>query len=1349
MKRKILLSSALIPALLGSAAMGQVVNFHDSSNGDVSFPSVGYDELFVGQGAYSDPGNDIWNGFGQTQGYGSTFYYSGAPGSGSGPWPQPPGDIGNPYAAYNAGAGWVTSSGTSLFVFGTSTSNTTANATSSGQVSPITLTLSNYVGDSGQGNVGGDIVPNGAPSFLLGEAAVNNGSKPAEVFTLNNVPAGTYGLYLYGANYDNNRGTAFSLNSGTAHNGISATLNNQVDSPAQTFVEGQNFVIFQNVTPNGSNQIVITATPNGQDGSGNTDLTGETDVNGFQLIYNPPPTAVASTPAQNVFAGGTASFSFSPAFATSPTFRWQSVIGGVTNNLADGGNISGSGTTNLVIANVSAANVGLYQCLITGSTGANTSPAAPLTILTNTGVTNLVPGESSTLFGNVLSPSDPIYDFGNNTNPPYNSMPPPFVNWNVSNAIDGTLYEYENFGANGSVPPFAGPVGFVVTPTVGSTVVTALRILTSPSHPEDDPADYLLEGSQDGTNFTAISGGLLGLPAQRNAAGGPVNITNDVLKEIDFANGAAYTVYRLTFTNVNNDTTASNGVQICEVQLLGKLAAIAPTIVTQPEATETLLAGATLSSTVVAGGSGPFTYQWYANNSAISGATNATLTVPNLTTAANGTVYDVKITNPSGTSTSSTLTLSVVTPTPYQQALLQFNPMGYWPLEETSGTIAYDYVGGYNGTYVNPSEVTLAQPGVPYTGFGSPSYSAQFLGGYVDIPEGPFNITNVITLIGWINLQYNTEFCSILGHGDTSYRLSVNGSGDPGFADGNDNGDATSPTTIVNGDWHMITGVYSGGSGATANGFLYVDGVLMASNEISSVPGNDLDVWLGGAPDYGASRLLSYGLLAHMAIIPQALTASQVQALYSASGPAPTVSVPTSPVSVDQNGSVTLTAVGTGAQPLYYQWYYLDQNNVNNLIAGATNSSLTLNDVQTSQQSDQYYVVVSNSIASATSAYVTLSVASGPPTITAQLTPLNAIVLVGTPINFTVSSTGTQPFTYQWYENTSAISGATNSDYTAVATAGSNNYDVVVGNAGGSTTSSMAAVVGVTSPPTFTFNGSGGNWVLNGSGFTPTIVTNLLTLTTSTNSEATSAFYADALSFNGFVASFSYMASGPGTHADGVTFCIQNSPAGVNALGGGGGSLGYAGITPSAAFEINIYSGDHGGVGYQFGTDGNVPDTDAGMGNFINPSPVEINSGDPIDVVISYFNDTLNITLSDPIQNTSYSTSYTTNLTEVIGSSAAYVGFTGATGGSDALQTVSNFSYSFSGAPTLTITRGAAGSVVVSWPVSVSSSFVLQQSTTVSGPWTDVTTTPTVVNGQNQVTLSPGTTTAFYRLVVP
>src|SRR5580658_6446257 len=137
MKRKLLLSSTVIPALLASGAAAQVVNFHDSDNNPSLTGFIGeccgdsYNELFAGQGAYADPGNNIWNGFGATDAYGNGAYYSGGFGSGT-PWPLQYGNPGNPYAAYspsyNANTGWISSIGPSLInatPFGQPTSGST------------------------------------------------------------------------------------------------------------------------------------------------------------------------------------------------------------------------------------------------------------------------------------------------------------------------------------------------------------------------------------------------------------------------------------------------------------------------------------------------------------------------------------------------------------------------------------------------------------------------------------------------------------------------------------------------------------------------------------------------------------------------------------------------------------------------------------------------------------------------------------------------------------------------------------------------------------------------------------------------------------------------------------------------------------------------------------------------------------------------------------------------------------------------------------------------------------------------------------------------------------------------
>jgi hypothetical protein len=77
----------------------------------------------------------------------------------------------------------------------------------------------------------------------------------------------------------------------------------------------------------------------------------------------------------------------------------------------------------------------------------------------------------------------------------------------------------------------------------------------------------------------------------------------------------------------------------------------------------------------------------------------------------------------------------------------------------------------------------------------------------------------------------------------------------------------------------MVAYVYSGAPGNTGNGSLYVNGALAANNTVAASPaGDNLDVWIGGAPDYGTGRLLN-AKIAQAAVFNRALTAVQIQAL--------------------------------------------------------------------------------------------------------------------------------------------------------------------------------------------------------------------------------------------------------------------------------------------------------------------------------------------------------------------------------------------------------------------------------------------------------------------------------------
>ena len=377
--------------------------------------------------------------------------------------------------------------------------------------------------------------------------------------------------------------------------------------------------------------------------------------------------------------------------------------------------------------------------------------------------------------------------------------------------------------------------------------------------------DYNVETSLDGAHWTLVSS----------------KATNPSLAQDQsdvFAGPARYV--RITITGLPVGQPAS----FSEFRVFGSKVVL-------PAAPASLQAfgGYGLAALTWTPSTGATTYQVKRASSSGAETTIATITGTNYidTGLAAGTSYyyvvsAANILGESGNSSETSATPSApASGTPYEAALLAAHPIAYWPLDETSGTVAFDPVGGNIGLYVGG--VTLGQPGVALPGFGTSSRAAVFDGksGYVDIATDRLDITNALTLITWVKLPaMPAHFTGIFGHGDSAWRTSVSPAGQPGAADGASD-DATATGVIVGNGWHMIAYTYTGTPDAKDNGTLYVDGVVAAHDTVTTMTGGDSDVFIGGAPDYGTDRLLA-GSLAQAAVFTNALSATEIAALYKA-----------------------------------------------------------------------------------------------------------------------------------------------------------------------------------------------------------------------------------------------------------------------------------------------------------------------------------------------------------------------------------------------------------------------------------------------------------------------------------
>lgn len=155
---------------------------------------------------------------------------------------------------------------------------------------------------------------------------------------------------------------------------------------------------------------------------------------------------------------------------------------------------------------------------------------------------------------------------------------------------------------------------------------------------------------------------------------------------------------------------------------------------------------------------------------------------------------------------------------------------------------------------------------------------------------------------------------------------------------------------------------------------------------------------------------------------------------------------------VTAGANVTFTANASGSPTPTYQW-----RKDGTALNGATNSSLTLTAV-TSANAGTYTVIATNSAGAATSNNAILTVNApgvAAPVITAQ--PLSQTVAPGGSVTFSVTATGTSPG-YQWFQDGSALPGATASSLSlsGLSSGNAGDYTVRVTTAGGSVTSRFA-----------------------------------------------------------------------------------------------------------------------------------------------------------------------------------------------------------------------------------------------------------------------------------------------------
>ena len=373
---------------------------------------------------------------------------------------------------------------------------------------------------------------------------------------------------------------------------------------------------------------------------------------------------------------------------------------------------------------------------------------------------------------------------------------------------------------------------------------------------------------------------------------------------------------------------------------------LAPIITSQPVPSVSL-AGSNISFSVSAFGFKPLSYQWYGPipqgatftppTGLIAGATNSTLTLSSVT-AANAGEYYVVVTDanglqtinasPNGTQGGAVLNV-ISTPLPgsYFPAVVNLNPLAYWPLNETAPAPPWPAIAtnvGSLGTNANAiySGLMTYQNGSP---LGSSAGSSVLGDGdttEIVLPYQSAVSAVPFTVEGWFNpsagfnnsVNQNGEVlfsdCEVFAQNYTGFYVlagakynSTTQEGDlqliTYYGAGKHTGADIDVLNLAGGNWYYVavTIAPNPGSNSPLTGYtstLYVNGTNAGSANSDFVPNTDAPFKIGNRSDEpGFGQYQFVGGMADVAFYPTALSPNTIAAHYAAGialSPSPTYS---------------------------------------------------------------------------------------------------------------------------------------------------------------------------------------------------------------------------------------------------------------------------------------------------------------------------------------------------------------------------------------------------------------------------------------------------------------------------
>jgi hypothetical protein len=475
-------------------------------------------------------------------------------------------------------------------------------------------------------------------------------------------------------------------------------------------------------------------------------------------------------------------------------------------------------------------------------------------------------------------------------------------------------------------------------------------------------------------------------------------------------------------------------------------------ITTQP-ASQTVAAGNSVTFSVGAAGTPPLSYQWYFNGNVVPGAMSSSLTLSDVQTAAAGT-YTVVVSGLANTVTSSSAGLTVTSCAP----VISTQPVGgavglgatFTFTAGATGTEPLFYQWLFNNSPIpGATGSSLTVTNVQYSAGGSYTLMASNAAGSTPSSNAllaPYSLGDLGAALDNSSLIWITTNVPWFPQTNTTYDgVSAAQSGViSGSQSSTLQTTVTGPAMVVY--WWKV------------NCDSFWDALAFSANGViqSSIAGT-VDWQLNTNYLGSGSQTLQWNLYpVNNAFAGGTAWVDQVRIIPIA-GVAPAITAQTGDLTTSAGNNAAFSVTATGTPPLCYQWQL---NGVD--VPGGTNSSLTLNKVQPANAGN-YSMVVTNDFGSAAGTNAALTVNNSAPVITSQ--PASQTNTFYSSATFNVLVKGNSPFSYQWFFNNTAISGAVSNSLVVsnLQLSSAGNYSVAVTNACGQAASLNAKLTVVSS----------------------------------------------------------------------------------------------------------------------------------------------------------------------------------------------------------------------------------------------------------------------------------------------